>query len=247
LLLLVALICLLPITIKCIEIFTPRKPVTEASPSPAASVAPTASLPASEMQAEGAVASAEPAAAAAEVRVTANGVNLREQPSRQAPRVASLTLNQAVQLLEDKTQAADGLTWSKIQTAEGQVGWISAAYLSVTEAAAPASAAPTVASTANPAVAASAEPAESATLAPETPATAPASAPLSGTSARVSAEGVSLRSGPSVSQALLLTLPAGAVLELLPGTSVSADNLEWVQVKTQNGKTGWMARKFLAP
>jgi hypothetical protein len=32
LLLLVALICLLPITIKCIEIFTPRKPVTEASP-----------------------------------------------------------------------------------------------------------------------------------------------------------------------------------------------------------------------
>ncbi len=56
--------------------------------------------------------------------------------------------------------------------------------------------------------------------------------------------GVWLRSGPGVESEQLEWLFDGTILLVLPGRE-SADDLEWQQVQTESGVTGWVAADFL--
>jgi hypothetical protein len=59
--------------------------------------------------------------------------------------------------------------------------------------------------------------------------------------ANTGGEGARLREGPSVTAAVLRTLPEGAVVE------AEADSLAWRAVRTEGGQSGWVAAQFLQP
>ena len=168
---------------------------------------------------------------------------MREQASTQSSSLARLTLNEKVKVLEDKSQTSGGYTWSKIQTTSGQVGWVSAAFLQMGNSS---EAAPVETTVVDPAAAVTTEN-TTAVVDPalQTPAsTTPA---VAGNLKKVSSAGVSLRSGPSVTQSLITTLPANTEVEVLQGATVTADGLTWSQIKTSQGTIGWMASKYIAP
>jgi uncharacterized protein YgiM (DUF1202 family) len=238
---LVGVIFLTPIIFKIIELFThppvqqevvqtPAKPATETvtntntDTAPVVAAAPVASL---------------------EATVLKNSVNLREQASTQSTSLARLSLNEKVKVLEDKSQTAGGYIWSKIQTASGQVGWVSAAFLQSSNAA---ESTPVENTVTDPAAAPVAT--ETATTTAVDPAlqTPASNTPVvAGNLKKVNSAGVSLRSGPSVTQALITTLPADTEIEVLQGATVTADGLTWSQIKTSQGTIGWMASKYIAP
>ncbi len=236
---LVGVICFTPIIMKLIERFThppaqqevvqtPAKVPTETvttntDTAPVVAVAPAASL---------------------EATVLKNSVNLREQASTQSTSLARLSLNEKVKVLEDKSQTAGGYTWSKIETASGQVGWVSAAFLQTGNAAV---STPVENTVTDPAAAPVTT--ETTTTAVDPAVQTPASSTpvVAGNLKKVNSAGVSLRSGPSVTQALITTLPADTEIEVLQGATVTADGLTWSQIKTSQGTIGWMASKYIAP
>jgi uncharacterized protein YraI len=61
-----------------------------------------------------------------------------------------------------------------------------------------------------------------------------------GGKAKVTATALNLRSGPSTSNAIILTMPNGAIVDVL------AEKSGWYQV-SYNGKTGWCSGTYLAP
>jgi hypothetical protein len=65
-------------------------------------------------------------------------------------------------------------------------------------------------------------------------------------SARVSADGdcLNMRQTPALHGALITCLPDGVLVTLIPGT-VSADGVEWQQVRTE-AAVGWVAARYLA-
>jgi uncharacterized protein YgiM (DUF1202 family) len=234
---LVGVICFTPIIMKLIERFThppaqqevvqtPAKPPTETATTtdtaPVVAVAPVASL---------------------EATVLKNSVNLREQASTQSAALARLALNEKVKVLEDKSQTAGGYTWSKIQTASGQVGWVSAAFLQTGSST---QAAPVENPVSDPAVPVTTE-TTTTVVDPALQTPASTTPVVAGNLKKVNSAGVSLRSGPSVTQALITTLPADTEIEVLQGATVTADGLTWSQIKTSQGTIGWMASKYIAP
>lgn len=231
---LVGLICLTPIIMKFIEIFTHKPAVQEQVTSPAVSIAPTQETTETT---EPVTTTAVPVAS--EALVTGSGVALREQPGTTATVLSRLSQNERVQVLEDKSQTVGGYIWSKVQTSTGQVGWVSA---SLTTAAPEQATSPVQNSTAATAETAVTEQTETSAVAnSEAPPT------TSGNLKKVIASGVSLRSGPSVNQALITTLPADTELEVLQNSAVTADGLTWSQVKTSQGTIGWIASKYIQP
>lgn len=234
---LVGVLCFTPIIMKLIERFTHPPVQQEATQTPPKTTSETAT------KTETAPVPAEAPAAVIEATVLKNSVNLREQASTQSPALARLALNEKVTVLEDKSQTAGGYTWSKVQTAAGQTGWVSAAFLQVgsadTNAVQPTE---TTAVTTTPTETTPTTPVETNSQASltETPVVA-------GNLKKVNSAGVSLRSGPSVTQSLITTLPADTEIEVLQNASVTADGLTWSQIKTSQGTIGWMASKYIQP
>ncbi|MGE3727807.1 MAG: SH3 domain-containing protein [Candidatus Sericytochromatia bacterium] len=235
---LVGVLCFTPIIMKLIERFTHAPVQQEASQTPVKPPAETATKT-----------ETAPVVAAAPVSLEAtvlkNSVNLREQASTQSTALGRLALNEKVKVLEDKSQTAGGYTWSKIQTASGQVGWVSAAFLqtgTTTETAPVAVENPP----SDPAV--TTETATTTTAVDPAVQTPASTTPVvAGNLKKVNSAGVSLRSGPSVTQSLITTLPADTEIEVLQSATVTADGLTWSQIKTSQGTIGWMASKFIAP
>ncbi|MBF2053870.1 MAG: SH3 domain-containing protein [Candidatus Sericytochromatia bacterium] len=241
---LVGLICLTPIVMKCIEIFSQPgtqtaavvEENTENTESPEAS-SPTASEASAESpatpQATPNVIVEEDVngnlipAGAPDATVSGDSINLRESPSTQAAALGTLSKGQRVTLLANASVTADGYTWSQIQTAAGATGWIASQFVQSSNSTA---AAPEASTSAAPATADSGLSANSAA--------APAA------TRQVSGTGVSLRGTPSTSGALLTTLSQTEVT-VLSDSPVNADGYSWTKVRTRNGSEGWIASQFL--
>lgn len=104
------------------QFLAPASPAADA-PAPAADSA----LQTTPEQA--AATSTTPAVAAGQARVNGNGVSLRAVPGTQGSLLTTLS-NAEVTILEDKATQADGLTWTKIKTANGTEGWIADQFIS---------------------------------------------------------------------------------------------------------------------
>jgi SH3-like domain-containing protein len=233
---LVGVICFTPIIMKCIEIFTHHPEQTESSQVANKPASPT-------IQQEAVTPVVQPVQTTiVEALVMGSGVNMREQPSTQAKPLTRLSMNEKVQVLADKTVSADGYTWSKIKTSAGLEGFVSASFLQ-------AQTTPTAPVVENvPAAVTENIPAGTETVQATNPAETSANLQTPTSNAalkKVNAAGVSLRSGPSVTQALITTLPAETEIEVLQSASVTADGLTWSQIKTSQGTIGWMASKFI--
>ncbi|MGV3526168.1 MAG: SH3 domain-containing protein [Candidatus Sericytochromatia bacterium] len=243
---LVGLICLTPIVMKCIEIFSqpsvgqteqaaaPASPATEtnaetASGTPSGENAPSAT-PDVIVAAETEPGGTDTPAVAAQSTVIGNSVNVRAEASTRGASVARLGNGESVTVLEANAIQADGYTWSKIQTAGGATGFVASQFL---QAAAPAAAAPV-------SPAAPVEGAADGTLVTETPA---AETPAGPTRA-VAGTGVALRAEPTTGGALLTTLSPSQIT-VLQDKAVTADGLVWTKIRTSGGTEGWVADKFL--
>lgn len=149
-------------------------------------------------------------------RVTANKVNLRSEASTSSSPITRLSLNQNVSVLEHQSVQANGYSWSKIETAAGDTGWIASKFL------APNAAANTTANSQS----------------------TPASATASGVSKTVNGQGVSVRTAPSTSGQRLISLTQAQVT-VLSDVPVEADGYSWTKIRTANGTEGWIASQFL--
>lgn len=222
---LVGLICLTPIVMKLIEIFSqPSSPPAaqeivasaEANPEvieqnvvsdPAAPSGSPDLIVNSEMSETQAVANA------GTVLVSASGVNLRDRPSTMGTTVTTLSLNQSVSKLKMDPIDADGYTWSKVETSAGQSGWVVNKFLQETT--------PPVATVANSAA---------------TPNTITRS---------IKASGVALRAEPGTGKALVTSLTQTHVT-VLEDKAVTVDGFVWTKVRTENDSEGWLADQFLS-
>lgn len=241
---LVGLICLTPIVMKCIEIFSQPTAQTAAvvETSTENTDTPEASSPAaSETNAESpATPQATPnviveedvngnliPAGAPDATVSGDSINLRESPSTQAAALGTLSKGQRVTLLAFASVTADGYTWSQVQTAAGATGWIASQFVQSNNStpATPAASAPATATS------------DSGNSMTESPAAAAATRQVSGT-------GVSLRGTPSTSGTLLTTLSQTEVT-VLSDSAVTADGYSWTKIRTRNGSEGWIASQFL--
>jgi len=237
---LVGLICLTPIVMKCIEIFSQPSVSSEATVATETETTATTEVVNNPEQATpqatpNVIVEADvngnliPAGAPQSV-ITGNSVNLRETPSLQGASLGTLVQNQAVTVLESSTITADGYTWSKVQTAAGASGWIASQFVRSDTP----QAATQVANTppAKPEHAVS-------------PASEPPAATAAGLSRKVSGNGVSLRGEPKTAGVLLTTL-SGTAVTVLEDKAVTADGYTWSKIRTQNGTEGWIASQFLA-
>lgn len=239
---LVGLICLTPIVMKLITIFSQPSPppaqdkVTASAPATAgddsattannanAEPAPPSSTPDVIINTD--VNETQAVATAATATLNASGVNLRDQPSTSSNTVTHLDLNQTVSVVNAAPVQADGYAWSKIETASGQSGWVASKFLQTA----------TPAAQANP-------PANAAADSTTTPASAPAEN-AAGTRL-VNASGVALRSEPGTGKPLVTTLTQARVT-VLEDKAVTTDGFVWSKVRTANGSEGWLADKFLS-
>lgn len=252
---LVGLICLTPIVMKCIEIFSTPQPKTDAAQATTQTTTQTTGTqtadgtqpaqvvnqtPAAPVDAAGTPAS--PAStpdvivdnAAAGWSVSGSGINMRATASTRAQSLAKLSSGESVTMLQADAAQADGYTWSKIKTSSGVEGWVASKFLQ--QAAAPADAA------APAAPADAVAPAASTPEAPAADVTAPAGATAASRS--LATNGVSLRAQPGTKGALITVLPQTSVT-VLPDAPIQADGFNWVKIRTERGTTGWIADKFL--
>jgi SH3-like domain-containing protein len=162
------------------------------------------------------------------VNTDREGVNLRRDPSTTAERIKIVPEGETLDIV-GADRDVDGRRWRNVRTAEGDVGWIPAAYL-------------------GPVGSASSLPA----LAPEStraPVATAAPAARSGAVGRVQigntgGSGINLRREPG--GAILKTLPEGATVDAL-GPEREVDGRVWKQVRDQVGITGWVAASAIVP
>lgn len=238
---LVGLICLTPIVMKCIEIFTQPSTKTEqvqtattttqsatqnTAPASPQAAAPVAGAPASPASTPDVI--VDNTAPAAKATVTGSGINLRASASTKAAALTKLSAGESVDVIEADSQQADGYTWSKIKTASGTEGWVANKFL---QAAAPASN-----------VAPPASPADPNAVAPASPAAN--TAVTSGTPRNIASDGVSLRASAGTKGALITVLSKSQIT-VLPDAPIQADGFNWVKIRTERGTEGWVADKFL--
>lgn len=249
---LVGLICLMPIVMKCIEIFTQPAARTEqaqttTNTTPAAPGSETANTAPASPAATPAV--IVEAGAAAKWTVIGNGINMRDTASTKGASLAKLSAGESVKMLESNAQQADNYTCSKIETSAGTQGWVASQFLKqeVTAPAAvpPADAAavpaqdPAVATTTTTTTTTQAAPASAV---PATDAASPAAA--AGVARNISGSGVSLRASAGT-QGALITILSPSQITVLPDAPVQADGFNWVKIRTSQGTEGWIADKFL--
>ncbi len=162
---------------------------------------------------------ATPTPAPVEVWVNAaNGLNLRAEAKTDAKLLATLKDKQHLVALGPATAAdAAGVVWQNVRTDDGKSGWVSAQYLTNT----------------NPTTAAPA------------PTTAPAAS--AGEGWVNAADGLNLRAQASTTATLVALLPFGSHLTLLGNPAVpDAAGVTWRNVRTDDGKTGFVSAQFIA-
>ncbi len=167
---------------------------------------------------------ATPTLAPADVWVnSANGLNLRAEAKADAKVVAILKNKQhLVAIAPASAPDAGGVAWQNVRSDDGQVGWVSAQYLTKTNPAGPTTAAT---------------------------AAATAAAPTASTSEAWvnSANGLNLRAQASTTAALVVVLPFGTHLTLISAPKgPDASGITWQNVRTDDGKTGFVSTQFLS-
>ena len=163
---------------------------------------------------------ATPTPAPAEVWVNAaNGLNLRAEAKADAKLVATLKDKQHLVAIGPATAPdAGGITWQNVRTDDGQVGWVSAQFLTKTNPASPTSA-PTAAA----------------------PAASTGEAWVSAT------DGLNLRAQASTTSTLVALLPFGTHLALTGApTGPDAGGITWQNVRTDDGKIGFVSTQFVS-
>lgn len=246
---LVGLVCITPIAMKFIEIFSQPRPQstapvatetttateesTDATPAAAATEngeptpEATAALIVNEEQPE--TVQNTQVASGRMMQINGNNVNMRAEASVNASRVATLAQGAAVEALAVAPVSADGFQWQQIKTTSGETGWIASRFLSATESA------PTSAAAAS--VDASVTGAESSVA---------AAAPAANTEMQITGTGISVRTTPSTAGDRLISLTNTRVT-VLQAKAVEADGYTWTKIRTQNGTEGWVAHQFLSP
>lgn len=252
---LVGLVCITPIAMKFIEIFS--QPRLESTPnglstatgetvtgdattpdSAETSAITTTGEPVPEATAAVIVNAEQPEGTVqntqtvSNLAMTINGsnVNVRSEASVSAARVTTLSQGSEVQAITGQTVSADGFQWQQIKTNAGQTGWIASRFLQ--------------ASAQTPSTTAVADTASTVTST-DAAAVTPAAA-SSGTVMKVSASGVSVRTTPSTSSARIIALSNTSVT-VLEAKATEADGYAWSKIRTQNGTEGWVAHQFLSP
>ncbi len=164
-------------------------------------------------------------------RVAPENLNMRAEPSLSAAVVAQCPEGTLLRPL-GPAREADEVTWVRVRSAEGAVGWMSAKYLDIVAA--------TPVPALSAAVPADVEPSPSARPAPvQIPAVA---------QYRLTESGVRLREQPGLgAQATVLAvLYAGAVVDDDGAETAQASGHEWRRVR-HGGRTGWVATGYLRP
>lgn len=143
---LTGIVCLTPIVLKCRDIFLqrPQQPLSFAMPFDLKPLSAWLPLPEWEQikqlwQPE----DEQPLKVAQQAQtiptqtlqtltkvVNHDNVNVRAEPSVKTRALVRLKHKEQVNILEDRSQEADGYHWSKIQTPDGQVGWVADQFLS---------------------------------------------------------------------------------------------------------------------
>lgn len=254
---LVGLICLMPIVMKCIEIFTqpstrteqaqtttnttPAAPGSETTTSNTTDASNTA--PASPVATPAVIVDATEAA---KWTVIGSGINMRAEASTKAASLGKLSAGESVKMLESQAQSADNYVWSKIETSSGTQGWVASQFLKQEETA-PAAVPPATTTTTT-----------TTTTSVQDPATAPATTDATGTTPTevaspaaatgvtrsIAGSGVSLRASAGT-QGALITVLSPSQITVLPDAPVQANGFNWVKIRTSQGTEGWIADKFL--
>ena len=234
--LLVGLICLTPIVMKAIEIFSQPsvQPTTQVESSAQPGTAETAAA----QSATGAPASPASTpdviveAGATTWTVTGNGINLRETASTKGKSLARLSGGESVKMIEANAQQADSYIWSKVETSAGVTGWVASQFL---KESAPVNVTPEVVAP------------DAAT--PDASATGVSSTEVSpvatGVTRKVASNGVSLRAQPGT-KAVLITILSPSEVTVLEDKAAQADGHTWTKIKTSQGTEGWIADQFLS-
>lgn len=259
---LVGLVCITPIAMKFIEIFSQPRPdsavnavaetasesttettsqdsaVTEAAPGTAVNAEGTSNDPTPAATAAVIVNSEQPDAVqntqvGSSVSMSINASNVNMRAQASVSSSRVATLSQGTQVEAiGQTVSADGFEWQQIKTSSGATGWIASRFLQGNAAS---SAAATPAAVDAAAVNTSATDTSAAT----------ADSP-SGTQMRIAGTGISVRTTPGTSGQRLVALSNTQVTVLEP-KAMEADGYTWSKIRTQNGTEGWVAHQFLSP
>ena len=165
-------------------------------------------------------------------RVTASSLNLRSEATTGAGIVAELPEGAEVATHGDTIQQADGYDWLKIEAVVGGqlvTGWVAKSYLGAIDSAAAKSGEDT-ASTETKETTATAEPV------------------TAGATHRVRASSLNLRTEPTTSGVLIVSLPDGTQVAVQEGATQEADDYEWIKIEANIGgatEEGWVASKYL--
>jgi uncharacterized protein YkwD len=154
----------------------------------------------------------------------ANGLNLRAEAKAGAKLVTTLKDKQhLVAIAPASGPDAGGITWQNVRTDDGQVGWVSAQFLTQTNPAGPAPV-------------------------PTLPApTAAAPAASTGEAWVIAANGLNLRAQASTTSTLVALLPSGTHLTLTgAATGPDAGGITWQSVRADDGKTGFVSTQFIS-
>ncbi len=184
-------------------------PTPQPSPTPADTPTPTVT----------------PTPVPADVWVEAvNGLNMRAEAKADAKLLATLKNKQHLVMIGSAVGPdAGGVTWQNVRMDDGQVGWVSAQFLTKT----------------NPA-----SPTPAPTAAPPTAAPPAASAGEAWVSA---ADGLNLRAQASTTSTLVALLPFDTHLTLTGApTGPDAGGITWQNVRTDDGKAGFVSAQFLS-
>lgn len=198
---------------------TSLPPTRTPTPLPSPTVAPTAAPTATPVPNDVWVAAA-------------NGLNLRAEGKATAQLVQTLKDKQhLVAIGQPVGPDAGGITWQNVQTDDGKTGWVSSQFLTRTNPAGGTAAATPVPTTAP---------------APATPASTPAPAKTSDAYV-TSTDGLNLRAQANTTSNVVVIIPFGAhVTTLSAAAAPDAAGIAWQNVRTDDGKTGFVAAQYLS-
>ncbi len=163
-----------------------------------------------------------------------NGLNLRAEAAATAKLVTTLKDKQhLVALSQPAGPDATGITWQNVRADDGQAGFVSTAFLTTTNPAGPTAPVATLAPTA-----------VSAPL-PALTSTVPAN--VTGEVYVTAADGVNLRAQANTTSNIVMTVAFAQHLTAL-GSPIGPDaaGITWQAVRTDDGKTGYVAAQFVS-
>lgn len=181
-------------------------------------------------------ATAAPAPASGEAWVnSANGLNLRSQAVATSTVIAVLPFGAHVALTgAPQGPDAGGTTWQSVRADDGKAGYVAAQFLAATK--------PVTTTTPTPAAT---TPVTS--TAPATTTPAPSTTGGTGAVYVIAANGLNLRSQPNISATVVTILAYGQhLIALSQQNTVDGTGIEWRNVKTDSGQTGYAAATSLS-